>query len=85
MPRHTIHEAAVNAKLTVQNIGGKLIGGGSFTMFDMFTIISDSQVEDMLSSAVADKQYGSALFLSAILAERKNNQRRKKELEELSK
>ena len=85
MPRHTIHEVAVNAKLVVNSYGNKKenLTGGS--LFDLVSSSSDSQLTLMTLDMLEDKNYHAALFVTAILSERSNNRRRKKELEELNK
>ena len=85
MPRHTIHEVAVNAKLMVHSFGDKKesLKGGS--LFDLVSNSSDSQLVLMALDMLEDKNYHAALFVTAILSERSNNRRRKKELEELNK
>lgn len=84
-PRHTLHEVAVNAKLTVTSYGNKQEKATGGSLFDLMTGCSDSQVTFIILDMLENKNYHAALFLAAILSERSNNRRRKKELEVLSK
>lgn len=85
MPRHTIHEVAVNAKLTVDKFGSLIDNETGMTAFDTISSIQDSQIVEFINDAISEESYSGALFMLAILAERQNNQRRKAELEELNK
>ena len=85
MPRHTIHEVAVNAKLMVHSFGSKKESLTGDQLFNLLSSSSDSQLTLMVLDMLEDKNYHAALFVTAILSERSNNRRRKKELEELNK
>ena len=85
MPRHTIHEVAVNAKLTAEKFGGLIEKESGLTVFEIISEVNDAQLIDFINDAISEGGYSQALSMIALLAERQNNQRRKAELEELNK